>query len=152
VLAEWPGSIVACGSEIGEALLYPASSIEKDFAWAPAHPVIDAYTANKPMPYDAPTWDMAAMLYAGRPNEGYFKLSEPGVIKIRDDAGTEFTASANGKHRYLILDPLQKDRIIKAYTELASAKPVPRRPRFLQQQQQEPPKPAAPKPSDAKPQ
>ena len=151
VLAEWPGQIIACGSEIGEALPFPGSSIEKDFAWSPAHPVVDAYRANKSMPYDASSADMATMLYAGRPNEGYFKLSEPGVIRIREDAGTEFTASANGKHRHLILDPAQKDRIIKAYVELASAKPVVRRPRFgQQQQQQEAAKPAAPKPADAK--
>ena len=148
VLSEWPGQIIACGNEVGEALLYPGSSIEKDYAWAPVHPVVEAYKAAGSMPYDAPSLDMAAMLYAGRPNEAYFRLSEPGLIKIRDDAGTEFTPSANGKHRHLIIDAAQKDRIVKAYVELAGAKPVVRRPRFLQQQQQEPPKPAAaPRPS-----
>jgi hypothetical protein len=132
LFAEWPTPIVVSGYEIGEALPFPAASIEKDFAWSPAHPVVDAYKAFKPMPYDAPTWDMSAVLYAIRPQEGYFKLSDPGTITVLDDGRTKFTPSAQGKHRYLILDPAQKDRIIKVYTELASAKPVPRVPRFRQ--------------------
>ncbi len=137
LFAEWPGPIVASGREIGEALPFPASSIEKDFAWSPAHPIVEAYHAYKTMPYDAPTWDMSSVLYAARPQEGYFKLSEPGTIQVSDDGRTKFTPAADGKHRYLILDPGQKDRIIKAYTEIASAKPVPRRPRFLQQQKKD---------------
>jgi hypothetical protein len=41
-----------------------------------------------------------------------------------------------------MVDPTQKDRVIKTYRELVSAKPVPRRPRFApQQQQQQAPKP-----------
>jgi inosine-uridine nucleoside N-ribohydrolase len=137
LFAEWPGPIVASGREIGEALPFPASSIEKDFAWSPAHPTAEAYRAYKTMPYDAPTWDMAAVLYAARPQEGYFRLSEPGTIRVSDDGRTKFTPTAEGKHRYLILDPEQKDRIIKAYTEIASAKPVPRRPRFQQKKKED---------------
>jgi hypothetical protein len=147
LFAEWPTPIVAAGDEIGAALLFPASSIENDFAWAPAHPIVDAYRAYKPMPYDAKTSAMAALLYAVRPEENYFKLSEPGTISALDDGGVKFTPSPEGKHRYLILDPSQKERVIKAYTDLASAKPVPRQPRFRrQQQQQEPPKPPVAKP------
>jgi len=144
LFAEWPTPIVASGYEIGDALRFPAASIEKDFAWTSAHPVVDAYRAYKPMPYDAPTWDMAVVLYAVRPEEGYFKLSEPGTIRVLDDGRTKFTASPDGKQRYLILDSDQKDRIVKVYTEMASAKPVPRAPRFRTQQKQkaEPPKPA----------
>ncbi|HET7008513.1 MAG TPA: nucleoside hydrolase [Candidatus Binatia bacterium] len=150
LFAEWPTPIVATGDEIGASLLFPASSIEKDFAWSPAHPVVDAYRAYKPMPYDAPTCAMAALLYAIRPQEGYFKLSEPGTISVLDDGRTKFTPSPEGKHRYLILDPEQKERVIKTYTEIASAKPAPRQPRRRQQQQQQqqqtPPKPPTPKP------
>ena len=150
LFAEWPTPIVASGFEVGESLLFPASSIEKDFAWSSDHPVVDAYRAYKPMPYDAQTWDMTSVLYAVRPQEGYFKLSEPGTIHVLDDGRTKFTTSPVGRHRYLILDPAQKERIIKTYTEIASAKPVPRQPRSRppQQQQQVPP----PKPPEVKPQ
>jgi Inosine-uridine preferring nucleoside hydrolase len=113
LFAEWPTPIVAVGKEIGNALLFPGASIEKDFSWSPAHPVADAYRAFRPMPYDAPSTALAAVLYAVRAKENYFKLSEP-----------------EDKHRRLIVDPAQSERIVQIYTEMASAKPVPRQPRF----------------------
>ena len=131
VLAGWSVPIVAVGYEIGAELRFPAENIEKDFAWSTAHPVVDAYRAYRPMPYDAQSWAMAAMLYAVRPKENYFKLSEPGTIIVSDDGRTSFAASDKGHHRYLILDPEQKERIIRTYTEIASAKPVARKPRGL---------------------
>jgi inosine-uridine nucleoside N-ribohydrolase len=134
LFAEWPTPIVAVGSEIGEAIRYPASSIEKDFAWAKDHPVVDAYRAFHAMPYDAPTTAMAAVLYAVRPQEGYFHLSEPGEIQVTGEGHTRFVPSSQGKHRYLILDPAQKEKIIQTYTEIASAKPVPRRFPFQKKQ------------------
>jgi len=127
LFAEWPTPLVAVGSEVGTALPYPGSSIEKDFAWATApHPVVDAYRAFKPMPYDAPAAALAAVLYAVHPGDDYFKLSEPGTISVLDDGRTQFTAGAEGKHRYLIVDPAQKDRVIKLYTDMVSAAPAPR--------------------------
>ena len=67
-----------------------------------------------------------------RPDEGYFQLSEPGTITVLDDGRTRFTPSADGKHRYLILDPGKKEQIVKTYTEVVSAEPPPRElPRFL---------------------
>ncbi len=113
VLAEWPSPMITVGQEIGDQLPFPGAGIDRDFAYAAAHPVAEAYRAYKPMPYDAPSAAMAAMLYAVRPNDGYFKLSE----------------SEAGKPRRLLLDPSQKERVIAAYVEMASAKPVPRKPR-----------------------
>jgi inosine-uridine nucleoside N-ribohydrolase len=126
VFAEWPTPIFAAAGEIGEAVLYPAASIEKDFGWASDNPVVDAYRAYKPMPYDAPTWDMTPVLYAVRPAEGYFELSETGAIAVLDDGRTKLTPSAGGKHRYLNLKPAAKERVLKVYTEVASTKPIPR--------------------------
>jgi len=111
VFAEWPTPIVMVGREIGEALPFPGDSIEKDFAWSTSHPVVEAFRAYQPMPYDAPSYAMAAMLYAVHPNDGYFKIS------------------GSGNRRDLIFDPEQKERIIRTYIEMASAKPVPRKPR-----------------------
>lgn len=112
LLAEWPTSIVVAGKEIGEALEFPGSSIAKEFAAnTPDNPVADAYRAWLPSLSNTASCAMSAALYAGRPKEGYFKLSEP------DD-------SAPDKRQHLILDPGQKDKIIQTYVELASAKPV----------------------------
>lgn len=128
LFAEWPTPIITCGPEIGSALLFPGGCIDKEFA-AAVHdnPVADAYRAFQPMPYDAPSADLAAALYAGRPKEGYFKLSDSGAVTIQDDGRTSFKAGEKGKHQSLVLDLDQKERIVKAYVELASAKPVPPR-------------------------
>jgi inosine-uridine nucleoside N-ribohydrolase len=111
VFAGWPTPIVTVGREIGEALPFPGDSIAKDFAYSSAHPIADAYRAYQPMLYDAPSWAMAAMLYAVHPGDGYFTLS------------------GSGNRSSLVLDPEQKERIIRTYVEMASAKPVPRKPR-----------------------
>jgi inosine-uridine nucleoside N-ribohydrolase len=124
VLAEWPTPIVASGTEIGAALEFPGAAIDKEFAQStPDNPVADAYRAYRPMPYNAPSWAMAAALYAARPQESYFKLSAPGTIQVDQQGRTSFTASEKGNHRYLIVDPAQKEKILAAYVELASAKP-----------------------------
>ena len=125
VFAEWPTPIVASGFEVGRELLYPAESIETDFAWAENHPVVDAYRAHNQMPYDTPTWDLTAVLYAVRPDANYFKLSEPGTISVLDDGRTRLASSPEGTHRYLILDPAQKAAVIQTYREWVSARPDP---------------------------
>jgi hypothetical protein len=161
VFADWPTPIVAAGAELGAALPYPGASLESDFAWSKAHPIADAYRAFKPMPYDAPASALAALLYAVHPDEGFFTLSEPGTIAVLDDGRTQFTASADGNHRYLIADPAQTDRVIKLYRSLVSAPPAPRPGRGgrgnaaaqqqQQQQQQQQPPAQLPKPDEAKP-
>jgi hypothetical protein len=139
LFAAWPGPIVAAGAEVGAALPFPGARIAKDFAWAPDHPIVDAYRAFQPMPYDAPARAMAAMLYAVHP-DAYFKLSEPGTITVLGDGRTRFAPSPEGRHRYLVVDPEQKDKIVRTFVEMASAKPVPRQPRFRPDQK----KPDAP--------
>ena len=142
LFSEWPTPIFAAGAEVGGVLEFPGASIDKQFAEAAAdHPVADAYRAYKTMPYDAPSWALAAALYAAQPKEGYFKLSGPGKISVDGEGRTSFAASEKGSHQYLVVDPAQKGKVILAYMELASAKPVaPQRFRGPQQQQAEPPK------------
>lgn len=138
VFADWPTPIVAAGVEVGSALEFPGSSIDKQFAQAvPDNPVADAYRAYKPMPYDAPSGAMTTALYAARPQEGYFKLSGAGTIKVDEQGRTSFMPAEKGNHRYLITDPAQKDKILSAYVELASAKPEVRR-RFQPPVEQDP--------------
>jgi hypothetical protein len=55
VFGEWPTEIAASGYEIGERIKFPAKNIERDFAWAPHHPVVEGYRLMK-MPYDRQTW------------------------------------------------------------------------------------------------
>ncbi|MDQ1473802.1 MAG: hypothetical protein QOJ99_5282 [Bryobacterales bacterium] len=144
VLAEWPGPIVYCGKEIGEALPFPAASIERDFGWAPTNPVTDAYRAYKAMPYDAPSWDLAATLYAVHPDQGFFD-TEQGTIQVADDGALKF-AAGSGNHKALRVDPDKRDKVIQTLVELASAKPVVPPQRVRPPQVQDVKKPAEAKP------
>jgi hypothetical protein len=149
VLAEWPSQVVVVGREAGAAVPYPAASIATDFAWSPAHPVVEAYKAWKPMPYDAPSQAVLAALYATDRKSDVLKLSEPGNIEVLDDGRTKYTAAASGRHRYLLTDasPEWKAKVVTSMTALVSAKPAApmgRGPRPQQQQQQQPVKPPQP--------
>jgi inosine-uridine nucleoside N-ribohydrolase len=121
LLAEWPTPIVASGYEIGNKILYPATSILKDYGYVEDHPVAEAYRDYMKMPYDRPMWDPTATLYAVRP--GSFSLSAPGVITVDDQGHTHFTADAKGRHRYLIATPEQNTAALGAIIELASRPP-----------------------------
>ena len=56
VFAEWPSPVVFSGFEIGQALLFPARSIEQDFSWAPRPSGSGRLSRNyMHMPYDRPT-------------------------------------------------------------------------------------------------
>ena len=108
---DWPTPIVVSGFEVGAALLFPAQRIEHDFAYVADHPVAEAYRSYMKMPYDRPTWDLTAVLYAVRPDEGYFSLSPPGTITVLPDGRSHFEPSSNGNHRYLILKDEQRARL-----------------------------------------
>ena len=123
ILAEWPAPVFFCGREVGESLLFPGARVEKDFAWAPAHPVVDAYRAFHAMPYDAPSYDLAAVHYAVHPDSGFFSLSEAGTVAVGDDGRMKFTPGG-GKVRSLSVDPAKKDQIVAALVEIACAKPA----------------------------
>ncbi|MBL8174191.1 MAG: nucleoside hydrolase [Bryobacterales bacterium] len=120
VFAEWPTPVVCSGWEVGAALLYPAVSIENDFRHEANHPIADGYRAYKAMPYDRPTWDLTSVLYAVRPERGYFSLSEPGKIHVDDEGKTRFESLPEGRHRYLMVDGVQRARVLEALVQLAS--------------------------------
>lgn len=124
VFADWPTPIVVSGFEIGRAITYPAVSIERDFAYVPHHPLAEGYRLYMKMPYDRPTWDLTSVLYAVRPDRGYFGLSEPGTISIDDQGFSSHAPSAEGKHRYLTVDDGQIIRVREALVQLASQPPT----------------------------
>ncbi|HEY3838410.1 MAG TPA: hypothetical protein VGL72_17645 [Bryobacteraceae bacterium] len=126
LLAEWPTPVVLCGKDVGDALPFPGASMDKEFAWSPAHPVVDAYRAFHAMPYDAPSQDLAAVFHAVHPDAGLFKISEPGTISFDDNGHASFAPGSGGKHRQLMVDPDQKAAILEKFVAITSAKPVPR--------------------------
>jgi hypothetical protein len=115
--------VVASGFEIGETILYPAGSIENDFRYVAHHPVADAYRNYMKMPYDRPTWDLTAVLYAVRGDRDYFELSEPGWIRVDAEGRTRLEADPAGRHRYLLVDDIRRARVLEALIQLASQPP-----------------------------
>ena len=124
VLSASLAPLVFCGRDVGEALVVPGAEIDKAFDWAPANPVADAYRAFKPMPYDAPAHDLAAVHYALQPGSGFFTLSEPGTLAVADDGSVKFTTGA-GNVRRITVDPAKKTECLAALVALATAKPTP---------------------------
>ncbi|MGC2399923.1 MAG: nucleoside hydrolase [Acidobacteriaceae bacterium] len=118
LFADWPTEIYISGFEIGEAILYPASSIEHDF---PAgNPVAEAYRAYMKMPYDRPSWDLTTVLYDLRADRGYFDLSPAGNVTVAPDGMTSFQPGANGKRYFMKVNAMQAAIIRDACVWLAS--------------------------------
>lgn len=116
-------------------MLYPNRSITHDFSYVEHHPIAEAYrafceevNANQPAkltcPHDHHTADLPAVLYAARPDRGYFLLSNPGTVTVLADGSSRFVESAEGTHRYLIVTDEQKARTLEAMVMLASQPPA----------------------------
>ena len=118
LFAAWPTDIYISGFEVGEAILFPASSIEHDFP--KGNPVAEAYGLYAKMPYDRPTWDLTTVLYDLRPDRGYFDVSPPGDVLVAANGATTFQPSAQGKRYFLKVNPVQVARIREACVWLAS--------------------------------
>ena len=120
VAGGWPVPIVWEGHEIGSSLLFPLDRLQRIFA---ADPDMPAYVSCRH--FGIPTmalWDLAVPLFAVHP--GYFRLSPPGRVAIREDGTCAFTPEENGRDRYI--EPLtgeESDRILEAFGWLLSQPP-----------------------------
>lgn len=123
VVEEWPTDIMYSGFEIGISILYPAVSIDRDYAYADHHPLQEAYQLYMPTPHERPTWDLTSVLYGVRPDHGYFDLSPAGKASVDEKGKTIFQETPDGKHRYLKVNELQAARVREALAEFASQPP-----------------------------
>lgn len=114
VLENWPTEVVLTPFELGEKILFPGAVIEE--AAIPT-PVTEGYKAFQPMPYDRPTWDLTAVLYAVE-GPGWFTLSPAGKVEVTEDGGTIFTEDPAGNCKYLMVSDQQAHSIGKRLTEL----------------------------------
>jgi inosine-uridine nucleoside N-ribohydrolase len=118
LFGKWPTDIYISGFEVGLAVLYPASSIERDF---PAdNPVAQAYRLYEKMPYDRPSWDLTTVVYDLRPDRGYFDVSSSGDVMVAPDGSTRFEPNPNGKRHFLSVNPVEAARVREACVWLAS--------------------------------
>ncbi len=123
LVERWPTPMVFSGFEIGIALPYPATSIQRDYGYVPHHPVAEAYIHSIPPPHNRPTWDLTAVLFAVLGDRGYFDVSPRGRATINKDGSCRFEETSQGSHSYLILRPEQQPRVLEALVQLSSQPP-----------------------------
>ena len=123
VIAEWPTEMVFSGHEIGRQIQHPGASMKEDYGYVEHHPLKDAYHFYRGLDNSQPTYDLTSVLYAVRPNRGYFELSAPGTVTVQDDGQTTFTSKAGGKHRYMIVNPEHIAMVREAFVQLCSEPP-----------------------------
>lgn len=122
VFNEWPTDVIVSPFDVGIQICYPASSIENDFNWGFYHPVVEAYNAYLPMPYDRPTWDLTSVLYV-MGGVDLFNKSERGTVQV-NELESIFTPHADGRHIILSVDSEdQKDKILKSFVDIMTTKP-----------------------------
>jgi inosine-uridine nucleoside N-ribohydrolase len=122
LFAVCPVPIVTSPWELGNAVRYPGQSIADDFGWTSAHPLVEAYKAYAKMPYDRPTWDLTAVLYAIDPQQ-FFNISPAGRIVVTDEGYTHYTKEAGGNHFYLFVTPEQAKAILNYFVTMITKKP-----------------------------
>lgn len=108
---------------IGIAVPYPRESIARDYSYVPHHPVREAYLMHSGPNHDRPTWDLTSVLYAVRPDDHYFDLSEPGCVMVDEEGFTEFHPDENGRDRLMEMSPEQSIRVIEVQRALSSQPP-----------------------------
>ena len=123
LVASWPTPIVWSGFEIGKTLTYPHESILEDYAYTEHHPLSEAYTLYNPPPHNRPTWDLTSVLFAIRPERGYFTLSPAGSVSVAEDGLTSFAVEEGGRDRYLIITDETKPKTTEALVQLSSQPP-----------------------------
>jgi len=125
MVAEWPTDMVFNGFEIGDWIQHPGASMKEDYGYVKYHPLKDAYQFYRGLDNSQPTFDLNSVLYAARPNRGYYGVSQRGTVTVQDNGLTTFTPNENGKHRYLMVSPTQIAMIREAFVQLCSEPPKP---------------------------
>ena len=124
VFEEWPTPLVTSPWELGAEVKYPAESIDNDFDWVEGlHPLREAYYHYQPRPYNSPTWDPTAVLYAVE-GDKWFDVSEPGFITINSVGASIFTPDPNGNRRYLMIDEAKGEAIKDHFIAMVTTTPA----------------------------
>jgi len=124
VFGSWPTPVVISGWEIGAAIKHPGVSMREDYRYVKHHPLVDAYHYYRGLENDQPTYDLTSVLYAVRPERGYFDLSASGRMVVDDDGVTRFHQEDGGPHRYLTVNDEQIARVREAQVMLCSQPPA----------------------------
>ncbi|MFD0677542.1 MULTISPECIES: nucleoside hydrolase [unclassified Paenibacillus] len=117
VAEQWPTPIMFSGFEIGHELM----TGERLFLETPEHnPVRQSYEWYLGRQGSRNSWDLTAVLYGVRGLAGYWEASPAGCVKVRADGESEWVASPDQGHRYLMpsmdlreLEKLMEDLLVQ---------------------------------------
>ena len=123
MFAQWPTPLVFSGYEIGETITHPALSMRNEYHYVDYHPVKIGYHHYRGLDKDQPTFDLTSVLYAVRPDRGYFGLSEPCDVTFDDRGLTHYQFNPNGKSRFMTVTPEQIAMVREALCQLCSEPP-----------------------------
>ena len=121
ICSDWPSPIVFSPFKVGLDVLYPVEAILDNLKYDRPNPVAEGYKVYKRMPYDRPTWDLSAVLYAVEGEKDWF-VSERGNVLVDNEGKTWLEQCADGKHMVLSVAEGKADAIKNRYLELTYAK------------------------------
>ena len=101
VCNEWPGELVFCSYEIGYSLHTGARLQTEGLEGNPVHVSYEVYGAKNNI-IGRESWDLATMLYAVRPDAGYWKLHEYGRVEVDDHGVTVWMPDSSAHHTFLL--------------------------------------------------
>ena len=91
----WPGELVFCSYEIGLGLITGAQIENEDSPIRLAYQLFGAKNGRD-------SWDLATVLFAVRPDVGYYNLHEYGRVEIDQNGITKWIADDVARHTYLL--------------------------------------------------
>lgn len=127
VAARWPTATVWSGSEIGDAVTFPAESVESDFSYVKNHIVRDAYQLYRPTPHERPCWDLTSVWWAVHPDTEQLSCSPSGVVTVSKTGVVSFVSDPKGgRDHYLTISPRQAIDLRTLFARLVSTPPAKR--------------------------
>ncbi|MDO5553197.1 MAG: nucleoside hydrolase [Planctomycetia bacterium] len=120
---ECPVPIYVSEFQIGVRATVNPANMNNDYSYCPNHPVQMAYHHHVGYEKEYGTCDLTSVLYAVRPDRGYFGISPAGVVHVADDGVTTFEEKADGKTFLLTMNALQTARVREVFVWLCSEPP-----------------------------
>ncbi|MBQ7855976.1 MAG: nucleoside hydrolase [Alistipes sp.] len=121
--AECPVPMLFTDFTIGRSILYPYQALYDSFSYMENHPALVAHEFYAKMPYNRPTWDPTAVLFAVEAGKGYASLSPRGYVTVDQGSVTDFIKDCKSNRRYYKVTDAQRMKIMRRIVELTTRRP-----------------------------
>ena len=121
--AECPVPMLFTDFTIGNSIHYPFQELYNSFSYMKNHPALVAHEFYAKMPYNRPTWDPTAVLFAVEGNKGYASLSPRGYVTVDQGSVTHFIKDCKSNRQYYKVTDAQRMKIMHRIIELTRRKP-----------------------------